>query len=272
MTTVSATPTVTFPDSFVWGAGTSAFQIEGGLTAGGRGPSIWDDFSERPGAVFDGNRGEPACDSYRRWADDAALLRDAGLRAYRFSFSWPRILPFGTGQVNEEGIEFYRVAMESLLEVGVQPWPTLYHWVLPTALQEMGGWENRDIVSWFSEYAQVVAEHLGDLFGHCWILNEPNYHALLGYRLGTNAPGKKSEDAFYAAMHHQNVVQRDVARRVGVRVGGAVRARQGRLPEPGAHPQGVVSVVVRPRPRQRDTSRRLMRSRSTHPVRHHLVR
>jgi len=203
---------VAFPDGFVWGAGTSAFQIEGALTAGGRGPSIWDDFSARPGAVFDGNTGEPACDSYRRWADDVALLGDAGLNAYRFSFSWPRILPAGTGAMNAEGIEFYRAAMEALLAVGVEPWPTLYHWDLPAALQAKGGWENRDIVSWFGEYVEVIAEQLGDLFGNCWILNEPNYHALLGFRLGTNAPGIKSEKAFLSAMHHQNVVQREAAR------------------------------------------------------------
>jgi beta-glucosidase len=163
----------------------------------------------RPGAVFDGNSGEPACDSYRRWAEDVALLAGAGLDAYRFSLSWPRILPAGTGTVNPAGIEYYRTLMESLRTVGVEPWPTLYHWDLPAALQAKGGWENRDIVAWFGEYAAVVAEYLGDLFGRCWILNEPNYHALLGYRRGTNAPGMKSEKAFYSAMHHQNVVQRD---------------------------------------------------------------
>ena len=200
-----------FPDGFTWGLGTSAYQIEGSLEADGRGPSIWEQFKRNDGAVYDGNRFDPACDSYRRWDDDVRLLVGAGVGAYRFSFAWPRMLPEGVGQVNEAGVAFYDRAIDTLLEAGIEPVPTLYHWDLPLALHERGGWESREIVDWFAEYAALAADRFGDRLGRVWVLNEPNYHAWLGYRLGTNAPGHMSHDAFMRCMHHQNLVTASAA-------------------------------------------------------------
>ena len=145
-----------FPPHFLWGAATSAYQIEGSPLADGAGPSIWHRFSHTPGHVINGETGDVACDHYRRWESDVALMRELGLTAYRFSVSWSRILPEGKGRVNEKGLDFYRRLTDALRANGIQPLVTLYHWDLPAALDDLGGWVNRDVAGWFAEYANVV--------------------------------------------------------------------------------------------------------------------
>jgi len=182
---------MSFPPDFVWGAATAAYQIEGAAAADGRQPSIWDIFAHAPGNVFEDQNGDVACDHYRRYAEDVALMRGLGLGAYRLSLSWPRILPEGTGRPNEAGLAFYDRLIDALLAAGVTPWVTLYHWDLPQALQLRGGWMNRDVVEWFGEYAALVAGRLGDRVRHWMTINEPPCVIGLGYQEGVFAPGLK---------------------------------------------------------------------------------
>ncbi|MEP7190472.1 MAG: family 1 glycosylhydrolase, partial [Roseiflexaceae bacterium] len=144
---------ITFPNNFIWGAATAAYQIEGAWDEDGRGESIWDRFSHTPGKVFNNDNGDVACDHYHRWRDDIALMRELGLQAYRFSIAWPRILPEGTGTVNQAGLDFYDRLVDGLLEAGITPFATLYHWDLPQALQDENGWANRAVVGAFANYA-----------------------------------------------------------------------------------------------------------------------
>jgi beta-glucosidase len=194
-----------FPDGFIWGASTASYQIEGATAAHGRSPSIWDTFAHTPGKVQGGDTGDAACDHYHRYRDDIALARRLGLKAYRFSTAWPRILPVGTGQINGAGLDFYERLVDALLEAGVTPWLCLYHWDLPQALQDRGGWQNRDIAHWFADYATVVARRLGDRVKHMATLNEPNVFSILGHGTGDHAPGLKNRAAVFAAIHHANL-------------------------------------------------------------------
>jgi beta-glucosidase len=188
---------------FIWGVGTSAFQIEGATREDGRGPSIWDTFCAQPGKVAGGHRGEPACDHYHRWREDVALLGDIGVDAYRFSVSWPRIIPNGRGPVNSRGLDFYERLVDALLERGVAPHCTLYHWDLPQALEDAGGWLSRDTADRFREYAEVVAGRLGDRVTAYATLNEPWCSAFLGYQTGAHAPGMtRGPAAALQAAHH----------------------------------------------------------------------
>jgi len=150
------------PEGFIWGAATASYQIEGAVTQDGRGESIWDRFSHTPGKVANGDTGDVACDHYNRITSDIALMRELGLKAYRFSVAWPRILPQGTGDVNTAGLDFYDRLVDELLAAGITPFATLYHWDLPQALQDRGGWANRDTVAAFASYAEVVSKRLGD--------------------------------------------------------------------------------------------------------------
>ncbi len=181
-----------FPDSFLWGAATSAYQIEGSPLADGAGPSIWQRFTHSPGLTANGDTGDVACDHYRRWRDDIALMRELGLNAYRFSISWSRILPSGTGAVNERGLDFYRQLVDELLEAGITPNVTLYHWDLPAALDDRGGWLNRDIADWFADYARVMFRALGDRVPMWATLNEPWVVTDGGYLHGALAPGHRN--------------------------------------------------------------------------------
>jgi beta-glucosidase len=192
-----------FPDGFLWGAATAAYQIEGAANQDGKGPSIWDTFSHTPGKVYHGETGDVACDSYHRYPEDIALLKRLGVGAYRFSVSWPRILPKGRGDANSAGLDYYRGLVDALLEAGIAPVPTLYHWDLPQVLQdEFGGWAGRNIAQAFAEYATVVTEALGDRV-HRWItLNEPWVVSNVGYRWGRHAPGHESAAEAVAANHH----------------------------------------------------------------------
>jgi beta-glucosidase len=183
---------VRFPDSFLWGAATSAYQIEGSPLADGAGPSIWQRFTHSPGLTVNGETGDVACDHYRRYRGDIALMRELGLNAYRFSISWSRILPEGTGRVNEGGLDFYRRLVDGLLEAGITPNATLYHWDLPAALDDRGGWLNRDIADWFAEYARVMFRALGDRVPMWATINEPWVVTDGGYLHGALAPGHRN--------------------------------------------------------------------------------
>ncbi len=180
-----------FPDGFLWGAATSAYQIEGSPLADGAGPSNWHVFAHTPGCTSGNEHADVACDHYHRWRDDIALMRELGLQSYRFSLSWSRVLPEGTGRVNKAGLDFYDRLVDGLLAAGIQPWPTLFHWDLPQALDERGGWANRDCAEWFADYARVVCARLGDRIDHWMTLNEPWVVVDGGYVFGVHAPGKR---------------------------------------------------------------------------------
>ncbi len=191
-----------FPDDFVWGAATAAYQIEGAAFEDGKGPSIWDAFCERPGAVWRGQSGAVACDHYHRVAPDVALMKSISLGAYRFSISWPRVLPEGTGAVNGKGLDFYDRLVDELLRAGIAPWATLYHWDLPLSLQHRGGWLNRDSAGWFADYTAVVAERLGDRVPAFMTFNEPQVFLGVGLLEGRHAPGLRLGYADYLLGMH----------------------------------------------------------------------
>jgi beta-glucosidase len=191
-----------FPDGFLWGAATAAYQIEGAVDQGGRGQSIWDTFSHTEGKTLRGDTGDVAADHYHRFEEDVAILNGLGVDAYRFSISWPRILPDGTGSVNHEGVAFYRRLCESLHSAGITPVATLYHWDLPQALQERGGWANRQSVDWFTDYAGIAFEALADAIPHIATFNEPWCSAFLGHSSGEHAPGLEDPGTSYVVAHH----------------------------------------------------------------------
>ncbi|UOB17187.1 GH1 family beta-glucosidase [Abyssalbus ytuae] len=192
-----------FPKDFVWGSATSSYQIEGAWNVDGRGPSIWDAFCQIPGKVFNNETGNVACDHYHKIKEDVVLMKAMGLKAYRFSISWSRILPQGRGEVNEKGIKFYSDLIDELLANNIEPWVTLYHWDLPLALQlEMDGWLNKDISDVFAEYAQICFEHFGDRVKHWITFNEAWVVSILGYGQGVFAPGRISNAEPYLAGHH----------------------------------------------------------------------
>jgi beta-glucosidase len=194
-----------FPPTFVWGAATSAYQIDGAVDEGGRGPSIWDTFAHTPGKTADGETGDIACDHYHRWADDLDLIADLGLTGYRLSVSWSRLQPAGRGPLNPEGVAFYRALLEGLHSRGVRPHVTLYHWELPQVLEDAGGWPRRDTASLFADFCAATVRTLGDLVDDWITINEPWCQAFLGYESGIHAPGRRDLGAAVAAAHHLNV-------------------------------------------------------------------
>lgn len=193
---------ITFPSDFIWGAATASYQIEGGWDEDGKGENIWDRFSHTPGKVENGDTGDVACDHYHRWREDIGLMKEIGLQAYRFSVSWGRILPEGRGQVNSAGIDFYNRLVDGLLEKGIEPYLTLYHWDMPQVLQDQGGWPARSTAEAFVEYADLVSRNLGDRVKNWMTLNEPFVSALIGYLEGRHAPGHQDVDEMLAASHH----------------------------------------------------------------------
>jgi beta-glucosidase len=194
-----------FPPGFAWGAATAAYQIEGSVGADGRTPSIWDTFSHSPGRTVNGDTGDVACDHYRRWEDDLDLMARIGLRAYRFSTSWPRIQPGGAGPGNPAGLDFYDRLVDGLLERGIEPWATLYHWDLPQPIEDRGGWLAPEVADRFAEYAGIVARRLGDRV-NAWItLNEPRTFAFMGYGTGEHAPGRRGWAGALRAAHHAHL-------------------------------------------------------------------
>jgi beta-glucosidase len=191
-----------FPQDFIWGAATAAYQVEGAWDQDGKGESIWDRFAHTPGKIYRGDTGDRACDSYLRWPEDIELMRQIGLGAYRFSISWPRILPLGRGTVNPAGLDYYDRLVDGVMNAGIRPFVTLYHWDLPQQLEDEGGWPERGLVDAFVEYTDLVTRRLGDRVKDWTTINEPNCISQLGYALGYHAPGRRDASAAMAASHH----------------------------------------------------------------------
>lgn len=225
-----------FPKSFLWGASTSSYQIEGALDADGRGSCIWDTFSTQ-GGIHDGTSAAVACDHYHRWPEDVALMKAAHFNAYRFSIAWPRILPHGTGPVNAKGLDFYDRLVDGLLDAGIRPMACLYHWDLPQALEDRGGWQSRAIIEPFADYARIVAARLADRVKDWMMLNEPNVVAIFGYGVGEQAPGYRlGGPGILKALHHQNLAQ-----------GAALRALK------AEHPGLTLGTVINLQPARADS-------------------
>lgn len=191
-----------FPKDFIWGAATASYQIEGGGLEDGRGECIWHRFSHTPGKVYNGDTGDVACDHYHRYREDVALMAELGLDAYRFSIAWARVLPQGTGATNPAGLDFYDRLVDELLAADITPFVTLYHWDLPQALQDQGGWCNPDSAEWFVEYARLMSERLGDRVKHWTTFNEPFVSAFIGHWVGEHAPGIQDLPTALCAAHH----------------------------------------------------------------------
>lgn len=197
-----------FPDDFVWGVSTSATQIEGAAREDGRGESIWDRFATRPGRILDRSTPAVSVDHYHRMESDVALMQELGIKAYRFSVAWPRVLPEGEGRANEPGLAFYDRLVDTLVAAGIQPWACLYHWDLPQALQDRGGWASRGVVDAFASYSRVVAERLVDRVEHWLVMNEAETFTVEGHFAGRHAPGRRGRTStFLRALHHSNLAQ-----------------------------------------------------------------
>ncbi len=193
------------PRPFTWGVSTSSYQIEGAANQDGRGPSIWDSYCRQVGRVANGDTGDVACDHYHRYREDVGLMRELGVKAYRFSVAWPRVLPKGRGAVNEAGLAFYDRLIDALLAAGIEPWLCLYHWDLPQALDDLGGWTNRDCALWFADYAALIARRYGDRVKRFATFNEPSVFTLFGYCMGGQAPGIADRALLLRAIHHVNL-------------------------------------------------------------------
>jgi beta-glucosidase len=219
---------------FVWGVSSSSYQIEGAAREDGRGVSIWDTYCHEPGRIANGDTGDVACDHYRRFLDDVALMKDLGVGGYRFSVAWPRVLPAGRGAANEAGLAFYDRLVDALLAAEIEPWLCLYHWDLPQALQDIGGWASRDSARWFADYAALVARRYGDRVKRFATFNEPAVFTLLGYGAGRHPPGIKDDALLVQAIHHVNLAHGaavDVLRSLVPAVSvGAVHCRQPCIP------------------------------------------
>jgi beta-glucosidase len=238
-----------FPPEFLWGAATAAYQVEGGVREGGRTPSIWDTFSHTPGRVLAGDTGDVACDHYHRLTEDLDLMSRLGIRAYRFSVSWSRVQPTGRGPAVQSGLDFYRRLVDGLLERGIIPQATLYHWDLPQELENAGGWPERETAERFAEYARLTAEALGDRVPRWTTLNEPWCSSFLGYGSGVHAPGRTEPLAVLRAAHHLNLGH-----------GLAVQALRSTLPNDAQLSISLNPAVVRPRtdaPEDLDAARRI---------------
>ena len=225
-----------FPDGFVWGAGTSSYQVEGAVHEDGRGPSIWDLFAHTAGNVANDEHADVTADHYHRWREDVDILAELGLGAYRFSLAWPRIQPDGRGAANPTGLAFYDRLVDALLERGIQPCPTLYHWDLPQALDESGGWLRRETVDRFGEYAELCFRALGDRVRTWFTVNEPWVASTLGYRLGIHAPGHRDLRESIVASHHLLLAHGVAVSRYRASGGGAVGGSDG--------PRGRIGIVL----------------------------
>ncbi len=196
-----------FGDDFVWGVSTAAYQTEGAYVKDNKGMSIWDDFTAKPKTIFAGHHGKVACDFYHRYREDILLMKSMHIKNFRFSISWPRLMPTGHGEVNRAGVDFYNRVIDFCLECGITPWVTLYHWDLPQTLEAKGGWANRDILGWFGDYTRFCAKYFGDRVKHWMVLNEPMVFTGAGYFLGVHAPGRKGLKSFLPAVHHATLCQ-----------------------------------------------------------------
>jgi beta-glucosidase len=201
-----------FGPGFKWGAATAAYQIEGAWNLDGKGPSIWDTFTHQNGKIKGDTSGDVACDFYHRYRDDISLLSQMNMDVFRFSISWSRILPNGIGQINQKGMDFYHAVIDTCLEMGIEPWITLYHWDLPQALEDKGGWANREIINWFGEYVDVAVKAFGNKVKNWMVFNEPAAFTGLGYMTGTHAPGVKSLGKYPKVIHHVVLCQAEGGR------------------------------------------------------------
>ncbi len=222
-----------FKENFVWGAATASYQIEGAAYEDGKGLSVWDTFSHEPGKVFEGNTGDVACDHYHRYKEDVDLMKSMGLQAYRMSISWPRVLPKGIGKINEKGLDFYDRLIDSLLEKGIDPYVTLFHWDFPYELYKKGGWLNSDSADWFAEYTQVIVDKLSDRVTHWMTINEPQCYIGLGHQTGSHAPGLQMGARDYMQASHNTLLAHGKSVQV-------IRAFSKKTPRIGLAPATVV--------------------------------
>jgi beta-glucosidase len=222
-----ATTAPEFPPNFFWGAATAAYQVEGGWQADGKGESVWDRFAHTPGRIKNNDNGDVACDSYHRYAEDLAIARRLNLKSYRYSIAWSRIQPTGRGAPNQAGLDYYKRLTDAILAAGLRPFPTLYHWDLPQALEDQGGWPNRDTADRLADYAALVTSALGDRVSDWAIVNEPKTFTHLGYWTGQHAPGRHEPLAFLKATHTVNLAQGKAFR--------AIKALNGNLKVGGAY-------------------------------------
>lgn len=238
-----------FPETFLWGSASSAYQIEGAWDTHGRGPSVWDAFSQTPGKVTNGETGDVACDHYGRYQEDVALMARVGLQAYRFSVSWSRILPEGVGTINREGLDFYDRLVDALLAEGIEPWVTLFHWDFPQALFQRGGWLNPDSPHWFAEYTQVVVDRLSDRVQRWMTLNEPQCFISLGHQSGYHAPGLKLRLADVLLAGHHALLAHGLSVQT-------IRARAHSEPKVGWAPCGIGNYPVTDSPEDIEAARK----------------
>ena len=240
-----------FPDAFIWGAAAASYQIEGAAHADGKGLSVWDMMCREPGRIWSGDTGDTACDHYHRYEEDARIMGELGLRAYRLSISWPRVLPEGIGKVNPKGLAFYDRLIDALLENNVAPWVTLFHWDYPYTLYCQGGWLNRDSANWFAEYARVVVDKLSDRVSHWMTQNEPQCYIGHGHHSGEHAPGLKLGFADILRAAHHSLLAHGKAVQV-------IRAHAKSRPHIGAAPVGIVHIPYRNTPAHIEVARRSM--------------
>src|SRR6476469_1638378 len=191
-----------FGPDFQWGVSVAAYQIEGAHQSDGKGASIWDVFTNTKGKIKDNHHGNIATDFYNRFREDIDLIKELNIPNFRFSISWSRILPKGTGEINQKGIDFYNTVIDYCLQQGIEPWVTLYHWDLPHALELRGGWTNREVIKWFQDFVKVCADHFGDRIKNWMVMNEPVVFTGAGYFLGIHAPGRRGMKNFLPAIHH----------------------------------------------------------------------
>ncbi|MEI6610410.1 MAG: GH1 family beta-glucosidase [Deltaproteobacteria bacterium] len=207
-----------FGENFIWGVAQASYQTEGAWNSDGKGISIWDTFSQKKGKVERNETGNIATDFYHKFEQDLNLLKSLNFKHFRFSLSWPRIFPKGIGEINEKGVKYYHNVIDKCLELGIEPWVTIYHWDLPQELEDKGGWTNRQIIDWFSEYTNFVSKEYGSKVKNWMILNEPLSFTLTGYMIGTMAPGRKGFSSFRKAVHHANLCQAEGGRIVRINV------------------------------------------------------
>jgi beta-glucosidase len=244
-----AAPPKGFRDDFVWGAATAAYQIEGAATEAGKGLSVWDMMCRQPGKIWEGHHGGVACDHYHRYKEDVSLMKELGLQAYRFSVSWPRVIPDGTGAINAKGLSFYDRLVDELLAKGVQPWATLFHWDYPHALFLKGGWMNPDSPKWFGDYTRVVVDRLSDRVRHWITLNEPQCFIWYGHSTGMHAPGIQYGFEEVAVAGHHTLLAHGTSAQV-------IRARAKTTPQVGWAPVGVVYYPATDSPEDVEAARR----------------
>jgi beta-glucosidase len=242
---------MSFPKDFVWGSAAASYQVEGGAYDDGKGLSVWDMMCRQPGKIWEGNTGDISCDHYHRYQEDARLMGEIGLKAYRLSISWPRVIPEGVGAINEKGLAFYDRLVDSLLEYGVQPWITLFHWDYPYSLYCRGGWLNRDSSDWFAEYTGVIVDKLSDRVSHWMTQNEPQVFIDAGHRTGRHAPGIQLGLRDLLIASHNSLLAHGKAVQV-------IRTRTRTKPIIGAAPVGVTKIPATERPQDVESARRRM--------------